>query len=627
MFESKMKRVHPASQARETAVLVSFFGGADYYRRCAERLAAQCEAFDISYDICEYVPRDGEGWTNICRRKIAFYSGKLREYGRAVMWVDIDTQLVSDPTRLLRSNADMGAFLRNFKYLVGFDAMQYARLLHPGYMLFNHTPRAMEFIAAIEEMDRVADPTGTDDFVLQETLASHTGQLSFELFSPTDLVFSNESTRRGEAVFQHGDSGNVKANIAVAAQHDPEVLTAQRQKRVLQLAADENLKAGNLKEALPFLRRIMQLDSNDASATLKLLKTYSSLGWKKKEDELMERAVKKPPLRFKALRFKYEQAAGEADFATADTVADEIRAEGADEDRDSLASREFRVSFDREAARRSIPDDQRVKMWWWERPHPGNLGDMINPYIVEGLTGIPPKFSNASGRVLAIGSIIKFAKKGDKVWGSGAPAADQKIETRAKYHAVRGPLTRQLVLEAGAECAEVYGDPAWFLPVLYPDRKQRKTHRLGLIRHFTHREQKLTLDPDVREIEIIRAGRQGIEAFLDEMLACEAIVSSSLHGVIIANAYGIPARLATFTESSRQIHGDGMKFQDYFLSIGRTNIEALDLSGFERIESALAAQCTDNPAEAIDLKALLDAAPFEAAAGRAKLSGRRMQAA
>ena len=102
----------------------------------------------------------------------------------------------------------------------------------------------------------------------------------------------------------------------------------------------------------------------------------------------------------------------------------------------------------------------------------------------------------------------------------------------------------------------------------------------------------------------------GIEAFLDEMLSCEAIVSTSLHGLIIANAYGVPARLATFKDSDRQIHGDGMKFEDYFLSIGRINVEALDLNEIGHLQADIASACTDNPAYGIDLDALLAAAPF-----------------
>lgn len=184
------------------------------------------------------------------------------------------------------------------------------------------------------------------------------------------------------------------------------------------------------------------------------------------------------------------------------------------------------------------------------------------------------------------------------------------IEPEATYHAVRGPLTRRMVLEAGAECPPVYGDPAWLLPLVYPARGLPRTARLGLIRHFTHRDRPLDLGDGVREIGIIRDGRAGIEAFLDEMLSCEAIVSTSLHGLIIANAYGIPARLATFDDGDRQIHGDGMKFEDYFLSIGLREVAPLNLATMSRLDAGTAARCDDNPAERIDLQALLDAAPF-----------------
>ena len=118
------------------------------------------------------------------------------------------------------------------------------------------------------------------------------------------------------------------------------------------------------------------------------------------------------------------------------------------------------------------------------------------------------------------------------------------------------------------------------------------------------------VDPDVRVIDIRRVGPAEIEAFIDEMLSCEALLSTSLHGVIVAHAYGIPVRWCVATDAARQIHGDGTKFEDYFQSVGRAAPEPLDISGLERISSDLAGQCLDNPARPIDLKALAEAAPF-----------------
>src|SRR5690606_12328100 len=64
-----------------------------------------------SYDICEYVPGPGEGWKELCRRKVEFYATKLREYERPVFWVDVDAQIIGNPETVLDSSDDMAAFL------------------------------------------------------------------------------------------------------------------------------------------------------------------------------------------------------------------------------------------------------------------------------------------------------------------------------------------------------------------------------------------------------------------------------------------------------------------------------------------------------------------------------------
>lgn len=248
--------------------------------------------------------------------------------------------------------------------------------------------------------------------------------------------------------------------------------------------------------------------------------------------------------------------------------------------------------------------DQRVKLWWMETPYPGNFGDAINPYIVEGLTGIPPKFSTKPERTLAIDSIIEFAKPGTTVRGSGNPRKEEKLEPNADYRAVRGPPTRDLVLRNGGEMDEVHGDPAWFLPKIYHPTVN-KTYKLGILLHVNHRDSVKNIDPDVKIIDLRRVGPEEIEEFIRELL------STSLHGVIVAHAYGIPVRWCIASKARKGIPGDGMKFEDYFQSVGRSAPEPLDLSGLEKVTPDLAEQCVDNPVTPIDLKKLADAAPFE----------------
>jgi hypothetical protein len=113
-------------------------------------------------------------------------------------------------------------------------------------------------------------------------------------------------------------------------------------------------------------------------------------------------------------------------------------------------------------------------MYWWR--HGNNYGDMLSPVIVQGLTGMPIRWSTEPGKLIAIGSVIEhYNEPGDVVWGSGARLPDSKIKTKGvRFLSVRGPLTRQRVLDHGGKCPPIYGDPALFLPKVYarmPDPK------------------------------------------------------------------------------------------------------------------------------------------------------------
>jgi hypothetical protein len=197
--------------------------------------------------------------------------------------------------------------------------------------------------------------------------------------------------------------------------------------------------------------------------------------------------------------------------------------------------------------------------WWAVAPPPGNLGDVLTPIVLKA-QGVPVTWAPRDrARMIAIGSIIRAVMPFQTVWGSGAMRATDRPHPRARYLAVRGPLTRGRVLESGGTCPEVYGDPALLLPTFH-DRPVPKLHDVGLVPHYVDAKDGAALGlPTVNPVTADPL------ATVDQIRACRAIVSSSLHGLVIAQAYGIPWAWLRFGD---RLCGDDIKFRDFAASVG-----------------------------------------------------------
>ena len=121
---------------------------------------------------------------------------------------------------------------------------------------------------------------------------------------------------------------------------------------------------------------------------------------------------------------------------------------------------------------------------------------------------------------------------------------------------------------SGIKAPSAIGDPALLMPLLYrPDRVRK--YRLGIVPHYSDRAGVLrrldrTCLDEEGDVALINIATDRVEGFIGLICQCDFIVSSSLHGIIIAHAYGIPA---VWVEFSDALYGDGMKFKDYFLSV------------------------------------------------------------
>lgn len=198
--------------------------------------------------------------------------------------------------------------------------------------------------------------------------------------------------------------------------------------------------------------------------------------------------------------------------------------------------------------------------FWWALGNT-NFGDMLAPAVLARVSGARPVWVSKmyEGKELGLGTILGSLNGGDVVWGAGlATETDVRAPEGSRILAVRGPLTRACIR---GYVPEVYGDPAILLPQFH-DRPVSQRWDLGLVPHHIDVEGRArSSDPRVRVIDVLRPWPEVV----DTIRACEVIASSSLPGLIVAEAYGIPARWISATN----IVGGDFKFRDYYLGTQR----------------------------------------------------------
>ncbi len=237
-----------------------------------------------------------------------------------------------------------------------------------------------------------------------------------------------------------------------------------------------------------------------------------------------------------------------------------------------------------------------------------NVGDVVSLKLVERIVRSPVRSCHkrivGEKKLLAVGSIFTFAAENDVVWGSGIHG---KYLDLKNYHfknidvrSVRGPLTRQfLKTHFQIDCPAIYGDPVLLFPYFFPEfkKKANPSHEAIVILHYADCK-KFPKEDHQTGWPIIYSTDPWYEV-VDAILDSRFVISSSLHGVILAEAFGIPARYVRLSE-----HEPLFKFQDYYLGTNRssfqfaTSIEEAFLMGGEQPFSC-------------DLKALYEAFPFD----------------
>lgn len=227
-----------------------------------------------------------------------------------------------------------------------------------------------------------------------------------------------------------------------------------------------------------------------------------------------------------------------------------------------------------------------IKLFWARGTGGGNgirnAGDWYSPLICECLSGrrvdyAPPDRCD----LVAVGSLLRRLNRSHwlhrlgvrrrlDIWGTGTLRADDRLAGRHRVHAVRGALTRDR-LDAG-NATEVLGDPGLLAARLVPPASGKR-FAVGLVAHAADRSDPaiqafLAAHPTVTDIDITSP----VTSVLEQISACEFVVSSSLHGLVFADAYRVPNAWVVISD---RLIGGRHKFDDYYSAFGMRREPAL----------------------------------------------------
>lgn len=243
----------------------------------------------------------------------------------------------------------------------------------------------------------------------------------------------------------------------------------------------------------------------------------------------------------------------------------------------------------------------------WVREN--NFGDILNPVLCSLITDRPILHVNPlyydKEYVSAIGSICGRANKNTIIWGSGFISDDTPVIKPKDICSVRGPKTAEMFANANCNVPTIYGDPALLISRYYKP-KIEKRYKIGLIPHYvdfnTEIVQYNKSKEDVKVINLINSNPLSV---IRQMLECEAILSSSLHGLIVPEAYGIKTK---WIKISDNVIGGDFKFNDYYTSLKIEHEVPIKITGQPNILELISETYTKDIN--LDLDKLMQACPF-----------------
>lgn len=225
---------------------------------------------------------------------------------------------------------------------------------------------------------------------------------------------------------------------------------------------------------------------------------------------------------------------------------------------------------------------KKIKVYYAKVP---NMGDILNKNVIEKLFDCKVVRKNyLFGKVSGIGSglgnytlegpiwkrILKrisvIISPNVYIWGTGFvkyKEKDSKLYKNTKFCAVRGQLSKKRIETlVGKELDIPMGDAGILASYLLDNQNIEKKYDVGIIAHYKEKD-----EPIFKEL----CNKFKNSTFIDvqdtpynvtkKIAECKTIISSSLHGLIIADSLYVPNVHIVVTNN---LLGDGFKFDDYY---------------------------------------------------------------
>lgn len=179
-----------------------------------------------------------------------------------------------------------------------------------------------------------------------------------------------------------------------------------------------------------------------------------------------------------------------------------------------------------------------VNLNYWNEA--ANVGDAISPVVVEHMLkikGISSHKSSGTKHLYAVGSVLGAGLQDATVWGSGILNTELSNRLRGRkldIRSTRGPLTAILLQEKGHKTPKIYGDPAILMSDIYKPKPTKNTTKFGVVMHMDQ-IQDISKKKDTK---IINIQTKDFAKFIDNINSVDIVISSSLHGIILAETYG-----------------------------------------------------------------------------------------